>query len=390
MRANFSVYGFSENVMNNQTPERSAQRKPKVLGTGLIALDIVINAESNREPYYWAGGTCGNVMTILSFLGWHSFPVARLNGDTASRRVIDDFKSWNVALDFAATEPTAETPIIIHTISRDKAGHPRHKFSFNCPHCGAWLPSYKAVLASTARKIALEVTDHQVFFFDRASRASITLAQESAKNGALVVFEPVSVSDPRLFREALTAAHVLKYSNERFPESPVTRADVSRENILLEIQTLGEEGLRYRSRLPFAEAKKWTLIESPKITHVKDTAGAGDWCTAGIIEYLGKNGLRGFERISTLELEKALQFGETLAAWNCQFEGARGGMYQLAQEDHDLKFTDLDLLKKSKQPRKRITDKNLILSEENQKAQCFSDNGGNHRILNSSVKFCCL
>lgn len=332
--------------MNIEKTNWSAENKPKVLGTGLIALDVVLNADHNREPYFWAGGTCGNVLTILSFLGWQSFPVARLNGDTASQRVLKDFKFWNVALDFAATEPTAETPIIIHTISRNRKGEARHRFSFNCPHCGAWLPSYKPVLASKAKEIATEATDHKVFFFDRASRSSITLAQESAKNGALVVFEPVSVSDPRLFQEALSVTHILKYSRERFRETPL--AQFEGNSILLEIQTLGEKGLRYRSWLPFAESKNWLSIESRKINQIKDTAGAGDWCSAGIIDYVGRNGLSEFYEISANELKSALIFGENLGAWNCQFEGARGGMYQLEEEDFELKLKDIISLERDK------------------------------------------
>ena len=52
---------------------------PTVYGTGLVALDIVIGSDANESAYHWAGGTCGNVLTILSYLNWTSFPIARLN-----------------------------------------------------------------------------------------------------------------------------------------------------------------------------------------------------------------------------------------------------------------------------------------------------------------------
>jgi hypothetical protein len=83
----FSDYGSLVNAMKFNDHFQPKIKTPKVLGTGLIALDVVINTEFDRVPFFWAGGTCGNVMTILSSLGWDSYPVARLNGDSASRRV---------------------------------------------------------------------------------------------------------------------------------------------------------------------------------------------------------------------------------------------------------------------------------------------------------------
>ncbi len=322
----------------------SEQQNPKIIGTGLIALDVIINAEHNREPFFQAGGTCGNVLSILSFLGWDSYPIARLNGDTASRRVTEDFKRWNVKLDYAATEPRVETPIIIHTISRTGTGEPRHRFSFNCPRCGTWLPAYKPVLSKIADQIASDVPQHSVFFFDRVSRASITLARASAERGAVVFFEPVSVSDEKLFKEALAVTHILKYSNERFSESPTFK--VAGNAPLLEIQTLGAEGLRFRSRLSGINKSSWHDLGGYRIGKIKDMAGAGDWCTAGIIDALCKKGLRALKKSSIEDLNQSLIFGQKLGAWNCQFEGARGGMYQPSEEGNELQLKDIVFDKK--------------------------------------------
>ena len=57
--------------------------QPKVFGTGLIALDLVIGPDPESPVRSWAGGTCGNVLSILSFLGWDAYPIARMNGDPA-------------------------------------------------------------------------------------------------------------------------------------------------------------------------------------------------------------------------------------------------------------------------------------------------------------------
>ena len=52
-------------------------------------------------------------------------------------------------------------------------------------------------------------------------------------------------------------------------------------NITLEIITLGEEGLDYRFK-----NGKWIHSEPINIDGLIDSAGAGDWCSAGIIEKL--------------------------------------------------------------------------------------------------------
>lgn len=314
--------------MKDRQPNAS-QSKPSVVGTGLIALDVIINAEDPRLSKRWAGGTCGNVLIILSYLGWDSYPVSRLNGETASRRVLRDLKKWKVHLDFAKSEPRVDTPIIIHKISRNGVGEAVHRFSLRCPHCGSWLPTYKSITSSTAQRVAAKIGSPKVFFLDRISRGSLILAKASVDNGALVVFEPIGIEDPRLFREALELTHVLKYSEERMHELGELKL---RARPLLEIETLGHKGLRYRSKLASCKTNGWERLDSYKVRQVKDTAGAGDWCTAGVIHQLGQGGFEKFQKTTTAELQEALRFGQALAAWNCGFEGARGGMYELEQK----------------------------------------------------------
>jgi fructokinase len=188
------------------------------------------------------------------------------------------------------------------------------------------FPRYKAVLASEAREIATQIETPQVFFLDRVSRGALILARASAAQGALVVFEPSSVGDPRLFQEALALTHILKYSHERLGH---LSEGESTDGPLLEIETFGEEGLRYRSRLPSYASQGWEWLKAYAVDQVKDAAGAGDWCTAGIIHRLGQHGLQGLLQVTSAQLLDALYFGQALAAWNCRFEGARGGMYSV-------------------------------------------------------------
>src|SRR4051794_26004402 len=59
--------------------------RPVAAGTGLVALDVVYSGDTAEPLGRWAGGTCGNVLTILSCLGWSSYPVARLADNAPAR-----------------------------------------------------------------------------------------------------------------------------------------------------------------------------------------------------------------------------------------------------------------------------------------------------------------
>ena len=109
----------------------------------------------------------------------------------------------------------------------------------------------------------------------------------------------------------------------------------------LEVETLGEEGLRYRSKITSSNTRGWRKVDPYKIGTIKDTGGAEDWCTAGIIHILGQNGFKKFQCITATELHKAFSLGQAMAAWSCNFEGARGGMYAVNQERFELEVLNI-------------------------------------------------
>jgi fructokinase len=310
--------------------------RPSVYGTGLLALDLVIKAEESQPIRAWAGGTCGNVLTILGFLGWESYPIARLNGDVASMRVKSDLQKWGIHLDFAECNPTSSTPIIVQRIHRDKNGVPKHKFTWSCPHCGHWLPGYKPVTIKNTSWILPKIGKPNVFFMDRLSRAALLLAAHAAEKGAIIFFEPSSKMNLNLLTEALQIAHIVKYAEQRFSGFDDVRCKTN--GYRLEIQTLGQNGLRYRSSLPKANSKDWTHIAAVPAPLVADTCGAGDWCTAGLISMIGTSGYKGLQQLKKDALQSALHFGQVLAAWACGFEGARGGMYSVDKKTFDMQI----------------------------------------------------
>lgn len=307
----------------------STNRHPQIFGTGLIALDLVISANPDLPVRSWTGGTCGNVLSILSYLGWDAYPIARLNGDPASKRIRVDMKRWGVHLDFVGCGPTTDTPIVIQQVLRARDGSPKHRFSWSCPHCGNWLPGFRPVTTKAIERVIPRLSNASVFFMDRVSPAALLLAQQAAANGAVVVFEPSARSDEKLLRKAVEIAHIIKYSNQRFVRIP--GAMESGSATLVEVQTLGEDGLRYRHRFSRTGSawKRLAAVAAPQLT---DTCGSGDWCTAGLVSMVATGGQEGLIRAGASGLTTALGYGQTLAAWNCGFEGARGGMYMVERQ----------------------------------------------------------
>ena len=98
--------------------------QPRIFGTGLIALDLVIGVAPETPVRCWAGGTCGNVLSILAWLGWDAYPVARMGGDAASQRVRADMARWGVHFDWTRCAPTTPTPIVVEEIRRGRDGRP--------------------------------------------------------------------------------------------------------------------------------------------------------------------------------------------------------------------------------------------------------------------------
>ncbi len=311
---------------------------PKVFGAGLIALDLVIGLDREGPIRYWAGGTCGNVLSILAYLGWDAYPVARMNADLASELVRSDLARWGVHLDWTTCGPATHTPIIVQQIRLGQDGRPEHRFSWSCPRCGEWLPPFRAITVAAVEKVKPVLADTAAFFLDRVSRATLTLAAEASALGAVVVFEPSSRATDKLMAEALALAHVVKYADDRL--SDIRGVMENGSAALLEVQTLGERGLKYRHRFGRG-ISNWMYLEAVHPPRFADACGAGDWCTAGLIARTAVDGQRGLRRSGARGVRKALRYGQTLSAWNCCFEGARGGMYTVTPGEFEIQIQEL-------------------------------------------------
>lgn len=305
-----------------------SSHKLKCAGTGLVTLDILSKVNDSLNLRFSTGGSCGNVLMILSYLGWESYPIARIGDDVAGKFLLKEMKSFKLRCDQVFLNKSVGTPIIVEELSNGTNRATSHRWKWTCPICGAKLPAYRPIPANEIETICNEMPSCEVFYFDRVSRGAVQLAQTSRSRGAIVFFEPSMIGDKELFKECLKVADVVKYSHHR---TTIFNKLLSEFVVPIEVETLGAKGVRYRIRTPMSDGN-WVAIPAYQLKNVKDSAGCGDWCSAGMIHILGSFANRQFQNVSNDDVEYALKFGQTLAALKCFFEGARGLMYSLSKE----------------------------------------------------------
>jgi fructokinase len=303
--------------------------QPVCAGTGLVTLDIVINGDATVPPRMWVGGSCGNVLTILSYLGWKSIPLIRLGKDEVAQKILEDWQQFGIDCNNVEQDTKVSTPMIVEKIHLSNDGNPTHRFFWTCPNCGTWLPRYRPIRLANAKRAFSQIAKVNCFYFDRVSPAALEIATQAKKAGALVVFEPPSIKDNEPFRKAIKICHILKYANNCVREYG---GHVFNDGPILVIETLGKGGIRYRFNNR-SGIVQWKELSAFSVKDFRDACGAGDWCTAGIIYKLGESGSKGLKRASEKKIIEALEVGQAMAALNCRFEGARGGMYVLGKKE---------------------------------------------------------
>ncbi len=296
---------------------------PTCFGAGLVALDVILNGSPSTLPKISAGGSCGNVLSILAYLGWHSFPIARLSDNCATKELLNDFSLWKIHTNHLYINDEGTTPIIIHRIMKDKQGHPIHRFEFQDPETKSWLPQFKPITKTVAAGVINSSIIPQIFYFDRMNPGTFDLAKSLKAKGAIIYFEPSNVKDAKQFYKFLEITDILKFSKDRLTNYRERHPTIQ---VSLEIETQGKDGIAYRFNKS-ESPNQWKVLKGYAINNIKDTAGAGDWCSAGFISKLVVDGQKGLTATTISEIEAALNYGQLLGAWNCLYDGARGLMY---------------------------------------------------------------
>lgn len=289
------------------------------IGAGLISLDVLVRDGQRIPVSYYVGGTCGNVMMILAHMGWESYPIARLDGTKDTDRVLADMAKHAVHTDFVSTSD-GKVPVIVQRNFITKDGAPTHKFESR-NNIGRFYLDFKSLTMKQADTV-IERIDFvpKVFFFDRVSPAILKLATTFKEKGSVIFFEPSSRSgDVKRFFQCVEIADIVKFSDQRIKDVKQFEGYDGK----LFIQTQGAKGLSYRLN------SDWVHLASVLNECVVDTAGAGDWTAAALINNLFKDKV--VLEISSLlksDLETALNEAQNVGAESCSYAGARGMMQQ--------------------------------------------------------------
>ncbi len=234
--------------------------------------------------------------------------------------MIEDMEKWGTNTDFILQESDTRTPRIIERVFAGK--RPYHRFYLKCEH-GIWLPQRKIFTLKLLKTIQNQLPPANVFYFDRATPSAYKLACYLKQHNAIIVFEPPKFLSNSLFLQCLKIADIVKHCYNR--STSLEKLGIS---VPLEIQTMGESGLQYKTN--FLRDTGWKTLSSFPVNNLVDAAGSGDWSSAGMIHCL--QDCKNIRLVSRKRLENALNFGQALASHNCNYIGARGMMYYLPQK----------------------------------------------------------
>jgi sugar/nucleoside kinase (ribokinase family) len=313
------------NVMNKKIQKKIIN--PTCVGTGLISLDLVMNGSGEKTANIFTGGSCGNVLSILSFLGWNTYPVGYLGDNIAYDEIHSDLKNFKVKTKLLLKESDGRTPIIGQRSLSINGDQSSHLFFFRCPTCGRPFPKHKPPPKELVIKTLNKISKPTVFYFDRVSDSSFELAKSYNKRGTIIFFEPSRIKNLDLFRKCLDVATIVKFSHHNIRDGRNIMMNCSTP---LLIETFGKDGLKYGIKLPQQE-RKWTHIQGFAVSDLVDAAGAGDWCSAGFLNRIINKAMGRFSVSYNRIIEEGLIFSQAVAALSCHFEGARGMMYKLTK-----------------------------------------------------------
>ena len=272
-----------------------------VLSVGYLVLDVVT---TTRIVGRSAGGTAGNVAANLAWLGTRAGVLARIGDDPAGMLLHNDLSVAGVDTRHIHRSSDVETPVLIQQLTESG---PRYLFS--CPTCRYKFASHRPATPAQAEEAA--ASGAKILFADRASKASLDLMSKVKAQGGIVMFEPNGPGRPALTAEAIATADILKVSEDRVSALGALLTEAPSNQV--QIRTRAAQGLEFR----LGEASWHSRRARPAL--VADSAGAGDWVTAGLLAHLAES-----PQLTYRNINEGLGLGQALAAMSCAFVGARG------------------------------------------------------------------
>jgi len=262
------------------------------------------------------GATCGNVTTILSWLGNRVFPVAHFDMSEEGLKLSDDLRRYGCDCRFVRNDANGGVTTLLCTHRQNKDGSHKVAFRRGSPG-GSMFPKHKIIRARDEAPELLGALDFtpDVFFFDDQAAGNRVLAKGVRERGTLVYFEPEHWNGVNTEMECIKLSDIVKFSGEKIPDTSFTEVFPDK----LFIQTLGADGIRFK-----IGGNGWVTVPPVPCEKVVDWEGAGDWTSATFIDFLCRNGCPAVKDMTEDLVRKGLEEAQAYASKSVGFLGSKG------------------------------------------------------------------
>lgn len=229
------------------------------------------------------GGTCGNVMCMLSWMGWDARPIASLDDSEEGRKITKDLKHYGCDCRYVTNTPEGGTTMLRCTHKKTVDGKRSMSVRAGSPG-GSRFPKRHFLRARDEAPVFMDqlIEVPSVFFFDDPAAGHRYLAREMKRKGCQIVYFELSKVATNADLESIGVSDVIKFSDENVPD--VSFTELFPDKVF--IQTMGPKGVRYKYK-----GRPWEVVEALPVREVVDTEGAGDCFTATFINAVAESGL---------------------------------------------------------------------------------------------------
>ena len=298
----------------------------RCVGSGIYNLDTIVVREypdgqagkrfTDKVVKEEVGGTCGNVMCLLSIFGLETYPQVSLDDSPEGKKITEDLYRYGCDMRFVTNTPEGGTTLLRVTHKRNPDGSPKVSVRAGSPG-GSRFPKRKFLRARDQAPTFVDALTSEFipdfYFFDSPAAGHRYIARELRTMGSTVYFEPSSVST-KADLECVSLSDIVKFSDENVPDTSFA----DRFNDKLFVQTRGKDGLCFKLR-----AGEWKTLPGIPNDNVVDTEGAGDWTTAAIICGIVHSG-KPFAELKEEDIVPILMTAQRLASEKVSYLGSKG------------------------------------------------------------------
>lgn len=315
--------------------EMKKTKNLSVLGGGNYNFDTIVEREYpegfvkgrknkfvDRVVMEEIGSNPGNVMCILGYFGWESYPIAMFDCYPQGLQMKKDFERYHCNTRFVTNTDEGGTNCftVIHCLDDEtgermmKHGKRHAPFSGFPRDRGLTVMGEKATLPKF-----IEGLDFlpDVYFYSGYGAGWRELGKYLRAQGVLVYYEVQSMSEKEFSKyfACMKEADIVKFSDETIKD--ISFVDELKDKLI--IQTLGAKGARFNLR-----GEGWVSVEPIVNDNVVDTEGCGDWTTASFINAIGKRGVLKMGDMKEAVVKECLVEAQGYASRNVSYMGTKG------------------------------------------------------------------